>query len=314
MNLASLLFREEPMPTYNIKQNCKVYIVRGSSRYKLEVYPDLGFSQTFEEKAQNVKTLHDQFAMFEKAIINKANPADFNFTCLLVKGQDFQVIGDWLTQQANVTSDESLYSYDVYVDTGVHIFKITKGVLTRATFQIQKEAVITVSIQGTASKLERFGPTGTTIPGTLVARDAVHEGIIPRRLLIEKDSIVVDNIVGVSVELVNNVQWVEYDTLHKSLYVTSPSETQVPEVFVVSSKVLSGTVQKYLTEDASDVQGWSTNSTLRIRVGDESSYFLDINIPQVVYTTNVGTENVFTQTYSFRMTHSPSNIADVINY
>lgn len=312
--MASLLFREETMTAYSFKKKCKVYIVRGSSRYKLEVYPDLSFSQTFEEKANSVKTLHDQSAVFEKATINKANPADFGFTCLLVKGNDFKVIGDWLTQQANLTSDEALYTYDIYVDTGVHIFKITKGVLSRATFQIQKESVLTVTLQGSATKLEIFGPSGTTIPGTEVARDLVHEAIIPRRLLVEKDSQVMENIVGLSFEVVNNIQWIQYDTVHKSLYVTGPTTVQLPEVFVVSSKTLSGTIQTYLTEDTSDVQNWSTNSSLRIRVGDYDNYFLDLNIPEMVITNNIGAEEVFTQTYTFRMTHNPSNLANVLNY
>lgn len=303
------------MTTYSFKQNCKVYLVQGNLRWKIEVYPDLTFSQTFEEKSHNVKTLHDQNAMFEDATINKANPADFSFTCLLVKGDDFNVIGNWLTLRNGLGSDEALTTYDIYVDNGVDIFKITKGVAVRATFQMIRDQLITVSLQGTASQLTKFGPTGTAIPGVLQVRDEVHTPIIIRRLVIELDGVVLPNIAGLTLELSNEVQWIEYDTLHKSLYVTSASDTQVPEAFVVSKKVLSGTIQQYLTDTNSDnLQSWSTNSTLRIRVGDSSVYYLDINMPKVVFTNRIQPDVLFSQAYDFRLISSPTNVYDVLKY
>jgi hypothetical protein len=303
------------MPAYSFKRNCKVYLVQGSSRWKIEVYPDLNFSQTFDEKAIKVKTLHDQNAMFDEAAVTKANPADFNFTVLLVKGDDFNIIGDWLTTKVGTDSVEALTTYDLYVDTGVDIFKLEKGIATRATFAIQKDALVTVSIQGTASKLTRFGVSGTTIPGTLQTMDVSLTPIIVRSMQIDLDGVVLPHIAGVSVELVNQIEWLEYETLHKSLYVTSASDTQYPEAFVVSEKVLSGTIQQYLTDnDNNKAQTWSTNSTLRIRIGDGSSYYLDINMPAVKWTNRLGVEEVFLQTYDFRMTHSPASVATVLNY
>jgi hypothetical protein len=301
--------------SYSFRRNCEVYLVSGSSKWKLEIYPDLNFSQTFNETAVKVKTLHDQTAMFDEAVINKANPADFNFTVLLVKGSDFNIIGDWLTTMVGTSSDESLTAYDIYVDTGADIFKLEKGVATRGTFAIQKDQLITVSIQGQATKLTRFGPTGTTIPGTLQSRDASLLPIIIRSMQIDLDGVNLPHIAGVSIELANQVDWIEYDTLHKSLYVTSASDSQSPEAFVVSGKVLSGTIQQYLTEDTnSRLQTWSTASTLRIRVGDGSAYYLDVNMPAVMFTNRLNVEEVFLQTYDFRMTHSPSSLATVLNY
>lgn len=294
------------MAFYSFKKNCTVYIVRGSQRWKIEVYPDLTFSQTFDEMAHNVKTLHDQNAMFEEATINKANPANFSFTSLLVTGDDFKILGDWLANPA---------LYDIYVDTGVDIFKITQGVLSRATFQIFKDRLLTVSMEGTASRLTRFGASGTTIPGTIQTRDIIHTPVIPRALNIELDGVEVKNINGLSLELVNDVQWLEYDTLHKSLYVTSATDTQYPEAFFVSKKTLSGTIQQYLTDsNGSKVQTWSTNSTLRIRVHNGTAYYLDVNMPKVKISSRLDPGEVFIQNYDFRMTHSPANVTDVLNY
>jgi len=304
------------MPSYSFKQNCKVYLVSGSQRWQIEVYPDLEFSQTFNEKAINVKTLHDQNAMFEEAIINKANPANFSFTVLLPAGNDFNVIGDWLTKRNELGSDEALYSYDVYVDTGVDIFKITKGVASRATFQIYKDRILTVSIEGTASALTRFGTSGIDdIPGTVQIRDNPIIPVIPRGLLIELDGVELKNINGLAIELVNDIQWLEYDTLHNSLYVSSAADVQLPAAFVVSKKTLSGTIQQYITdENNSRMQSFSTNSTLRIRVSNGSAYYLDVNMPKVVFTNNIQPGEVFVQSYSFRMTTSLALITDVLNY
>jgi hypothetical protein len=300
------------MAFYNFKKNCKVYLV-SSSKYKIEVYPDLTFGQTFEEKAVNVKTLHAQNAMFEHAIINKANPATFSFTVYLSTGNDFIVLGDLLTKNG---ADEALNSCDIYVDTGVDIFKITKGVFGRATFQINKNQIITVSLEGTASKLNRFGPSGTVIPGTTATRDAsTVPAIIPHRLLVELNGEEVKNVAGVTLELTNDVSWVDYTSLHKSLYVTNASDSQYPERFVVSKKVLSGTIQQYLTdENRGRVQTWSTNIPLRIRVGTESQYFLDVNMPGVVYTNRLEVSDLFLQNYDFRMVYSPSEVSDVLGY
>lgn len=295
------------MPSYSFKKNCKVYIVQDVSRWKIEVYPDLNFSQTFEEKTRKVKTLHDQNAMFDDAIITKANPLDFNFTVLLVKDNDFTIIGDWLAGAST--------TYDIYVDTGVDIFKLEKCIASRGTFLLQREQLITVSIEGQGSRLTYFGPAGTAIPGTLQARDSALTPIIIRSMQIDLDGVALPNIAGVSLELSNDIQWLEYETLHKSLYVTNASNTSVPEAFVVSGRTLSGTIQQYLTDtNNSRVQTWSTNSTLRIRVGDGNSYYLDVNIPSAKFTNRIEVQDVFLQTYDFRMTSNPSVLSTVLNY
>lgn len=312
--MASLFFDGETMSDYSFLKNSKLYIVRGTSRYKLEIYPDLSFSQTVEEQQRSVKTLHEQHAMFDAAIINKANPADLSFTVLLVEGNDFKVVGDWLTTLVGTTSDRALETYDVFVDTGVHIFKIHKAVLTSATIQLQKGSLITVSLQATASKLSRFGPSGTALPGSAVPRDPLQRAAIPRWVSVERSGVPVGNISSITVEVRNDVNWIEYDTLHKSLYVTSPSETQVPEDFVVSGRTLSGTIARYLTEAAEEPTGWSIGESLRIRVGDGATTYLDVNLPATVITKALGVGDVYSEFLTFRMTHNPTSLADVFIY
>jgi len=291
---------------YSFKQECKVYISNGIQKWKLEVYPDLNFSQTFNEQATSVKTLHDQNAVFEEATINSANPANFNFTVLLVKGTDFDIINGWLTTYTG--NDEALLTYDVYVDTGTQIFKIRKSVLERATFVIARDSLVTVSISGSAAQLSIHGVAGTNIPGTLQGRDASLTPIIPHLNSVLLNGVALSNLSGITFELSNEVQWLEHKTLHKSLYVTSASDTMYPEAFVVSKKVLSGTIVQYLINTA-NAQTWSTNSTLRIRVGDSSGYYIDLNMPRVVITNRIQPDSVFMQTYDFRMLDNPAQIS-----
>jgi hypothetical protein len=295
------------MTAFSFKRNSAVYLVRGNSKWKIEIYPDLNFSQTFDQTGIKVKTLHSQLSLFEEASITKANTANFNFTVLLVKGSDFNIIGNWL-----VGVDDTLDTYDMYVSTGTDTFKLEKAVLTRGTFQILKDQLITVAVTGEATKLTRFSGE---IPGTLQSRDASLDPLIVRSMRIDLDSATLPHISGVTLELSNDVSWVPYENLQKSLYVTNASDSQSPEAFVVAGKVLSGTIQQYLTETTnSRLQTWSTNSTLRIRVGDSSAYYLDVNIPSVVFTNRVNVEDVFLQTYDFRMTHSPTALGTILNY
>lgn len=310
------------MPAYHFKQNCKVYTVSSVNgtlqRHKLDVYPDLSFSQTFDEQAINVKTLHDQDAMFEDAVINKANPANFNFTILLKNSVQHETVGNLLTYK-NPSRDgsvEALYSSDLYIDTGVDIFKLTKCVFERGTYQIQRDALITVSVSGTASQLSRFGPTGTVIPGTLSTGVATVEAVIPRATTVDLDGVELTNINGITLELANNIEWINYDNLHKSLSITEPSGTMYPEAFVVSSKTLSGSIRQYLTDaNNSRLNTWSQGSTLRIRVGDLGpTYYLDVNMPSVVFTNRLEAGDLFMQIYDFRMRTTPTDLSTVLNY
>lgn len=310
------------MPFYTFKRNCKVWLVtsvNGSlNRYELDVYPDLSFSQTFDEESRTVKTLHDQDSMFEAASITKANPANFTFTVLVNNSLAHETVGNMLTfkNPSRDGSVEALYSSDIYIDTGVDVFKLTKAVFERGTYQISKESLVTVSVNGTASKLSRFGASGTAIPGTLISSTATVKGIIPRIVRVDLDNVEIINIAGITLEIVNEVNWLEYSTLHKSLEITGPADTSYPEAFVVSSKQLTGSVTQYLTDaNSSRLNSWSTTSSLRIRVGDFGPvYYFDANMPQVVFTNRLQTDEAFMQVYDFRMTTNPSDLSTIINY
>jgi hypothetical protein len=312
------------MANYHFKKKCIVSIVDpyNNARHVISSYPDLSFSQTFDEQAQNVKTLHDQNAMFEDAVINKANTANFNFTFLVNDSYSAsEVIFEYALKSNPTQSDGSyryLYDFDLYIDTGTSIFKVEFAVIEGLTLQISRDQLVTATVHGTARKLSVYGPTGTAIPGVISAPNAVRNvtGIIPGAVRVDIDAVEQPNIANISLEISNSVEWIEYDTLHKSLAVTSPSDTMYPEAFFVSNRRLSGSITQYLTDaNSSKLNTWSTASSLRIRVGRSPNVFdIDINIPRVVLTNRLDTGDVFTQIYDYRMLSNPADVTTVFDY
>lgn len=308
------------MPSFNFKRNIKFYVVTDGLKYQLEINPDISFSQTFEEDAQKVKTLHAPKDMFSSATIVKASPANFNFTMPLHTHTEVKPILDLLLKYDDTNLLETtLKAVDLYVDTGEEIFKLQTAVFERGTFNLDKAQVVSVSISGTAAKLSKFGPSGAAIPGVLQSSTvnyALPEYIECRFLEVLVNGVEQKDIVGLSVEVANNVNWVPYDNLHKSLAISGPSDTVYPEAFVVSDRTLSGVVQQYLTdENIDETLTWDTNATVKISVGNVfESFKLVFDIPNAVYTSRVDASELFLNGYDFRMVSNPQDLSEVVVY
>jgi len=295
------------MPSYSFKRNVKFYIVRGSEKYSVSVNPDISFSQTFDERPYTVKTLHSPTNFFEGATINKASPANFNFSMPFGLNGEVDISLDWLTSGTDLL--------DVYVDTGTEIFKIEKAVLESGIFQLAKGQLVTVSFTGTASKLAKMEKP-FVIPGVLQELGnlvgPLTDALIPKFMKVELDGVELENITSASIELRNDVQWIENNTLHSSLKVISASDTLYPEAFVVSKKVLSGNIQQYVTdENSARVQTWSTNSTLDITLGNDAPV-IQFSLPSVVFTNRIEPGDVFLQNYDYRLNSNSASLTEII--
>ncbi len=305
------------MPFYNFKKKVQFYVVVGTLKYLVDIYPDVSFSQTFDESSRKVKTLHTQTNMFDQAVITNANPANFNFTMPLYTSLEVKPVLALLLNYATGTSEVTLTTADIYVDTGVEIFKLEKAVFERGTFNISRGDVVTVSISGTASKLSLFGLSGTTIPGTLQAATSASSTFLQANyMLVQLNGATQANVQSVSVEVANDVQWLPNNTLHKSLAVTGPSDTTYPGGFVVSGRTVSGILSEYLTDtNASNAQSWSVTGTLLISLANVINvYSLSFNLSQVVYTNRVQTDELFLHNYDFRLTANPADLSTLITY
>lgn len=305
------------MPSYNFKKKVKFYIVIGGLKYLVDIYPDVSFSQTFKESSRKVKTLHAQTDMFDAAIINEASPANFNFTMPLYVTLEVKPILAMLLDYDTSSSEVTLKTADIYVDTGVEIFKLEKAVFERGTFNIGRAEIVTVSISGSASKLSLFGVSGTTIPGTQQTTTSGTSTFLETRfmqVLLGGSELL--NVHAVSLEVANEVQWLANNTLHKSLAVTGPSDTTYPEGFVVSGRTVSGTIQQYLTDaNISSAQTWSTSGVMSVSIGRIiNTYSLVFSFPEAVYTNRIQPEELFLQNYDFRLTYNPASLSTLITY
>lgn len=300
------------MPFYNFKQKTKLYLVYAGNQYSVDIYPDVSFSQTFNETPIEVKTLHNQYNMFDKATITRANPANFNFTIPLLRQSDLKVIFDLLIDYDTTNTEVTLKSFDLYFKLDTVTYAINNCVIESGVFQIVKDRFISLAVSGSGSKLYEF--TGT-IPGVVVARSSSSTYVAPNAMSIQVNSVTQAYVTAVSLEVSNSVQWLDYDTLHKSLSITGVSGTMYPETFVVSKRNVSGSVQKYITDDNnSTVNTWAVDVPLRIRVGASSSaYLLDFNFPTVVYTNRLDVQDIYIQSFDFRLTSSPTSLSSIMS-
>ncbi len=302
------------MAIYNFKKELKLYIVYAGLKYPLDIYPDITFSQTFSETAVPVKTLHSQTDMFENAVITKANPANFSFTTPILLDGDINIVLQLLADYDTTSTEATLKTADLYVEMNTGVYKLEKAVFEQGTFQIQRNQFITVSVTGTAKKLqEHVG----AIPGTLTPRLSGTGGYAaPTSLEIKIGSNIQTNISSVSLELANNVQWVDYTTLQNSLGISSASQSMTPEAFVVGSRTFSGNVQQYVTDETDgNVSTWEIGQPLYIRTGNlNSAWLLDVELPSIVYTKRPDLQDLLMQSYDFRLNSNPTSMAEVIKY
>jgi hypothetical protein len=300
------------MPVYNFKKRIKLYVVYAGLRYKLDIYPDISFSQTFEETEVPVKTLHQQLNMFSDALITKANPLNFSFTIPALGETDMDVMHNLLLDYDSSNVEVTLKPFDIYVETDSDIYKLEYCVLETGTFQITRNALVTLSLAGTGRKLSRYAASGTTIPGTLQTRSANNTYIIAKAMEVSIGGAVQASVSGLTLEIQNSIEWVDYTTIHKSLDVTNAGTTQYPGDFVVSKRQVTGTIVTYVTELSNNTTTWSIGGALRIRVGNTTAYNIDFNIPSVVYTNRVDIGDLITQAYDWRMTSNPTSLSTLI--
>ena len=299
------------MPSYNFKKETKLYIVTSEGySYAVQILPDFSVSQTFSESEVKVRTLHEPQKLFDDAVITKANPANFNFTVPLIYETSnsfiFKLVRD-------LTSSYSLNNFDLYIGGAAGLFKLEKAVLETATFQINRNSLLTLALAGTARKLTPFNGA---VPGITASLTTGSTYVIPNAVEIMLDSSVKTNIVGVTLELTNKVTWLDFTTLQDSINASSYSGTMYPQEYVLEGRTLSGNIQQYITNlNIDNVNNWANHIPLRIRTGDSSSkWLLDVNIPSIVFTNRLEVQDIYTQSYDFRMTSSPTDMSSVISY
>lgn len=303
------------MPSFSFKKEVEVRVVHGTTptRYKIDV-SDIEFGQTFQETSYAVKTLHNQ-SSFEGSVINRANPAEFSLSFYLLKEDTHKVLFDRLLD---------CETFDLYISNpggnplGTQpdpipdeVWKLEKCVIQDGTFEINGSRPLRLAITGEAKKLSKF--TGA-IPGGSDPTPTTSTYIVPdlSTFTLGSDD-VSKSIVGMSVSLQNDINWNNYNTVQGATTATNATTSQYPENFSVGTKVLSGTISKYLEDESTSVLTWNTNTSLRLRAGNGTQE-LDFNITNCSFTNRMSTSDVFLEEYNWRMTQNPTALSSVITY
>lgn len=292
------------MPTYNFKQEAQVYVVSGGNRHRIDV-TDVSFSQTFSEESYPVKTLHAQNNLFEASVINKANVANFSFSVPALTQADYTILETLLLNAS---------SFDLFVKTEADTFKLETAVITNGSFVIERSRPLSIEIQGEGGKLTR----GATLTGTLQSRSVTKNYVIPV-LDITLNSTSLSNIVGVNMELQNEVEWTPYTTVGAGISATSAATSMFPSTFTLSKKILAGSITQYLTDsNTSNTLQWDTDASLAIKAGNGQSgaSFRGFSFGPATcsFTNRINTGNIFLQNYDWRLVQNPSSLATILKY
>jgi len=242
------------MANFRFLKEASLYVVYGSNKYKLDTN-EISFSQSFKEKSYEVKTIQEQ-SSFEGSVINEANPANFSFNVPLLKEVRNKVVVDRLID---------CESFDLYISTEQDVLKLRKCVIQDGTFEINKSRPLRLAVSGEASKLSNY--TGT-IPGTLqntTVTDSTYTLATIDTLTLGGEDISSD-VVSLTVELQNDIEWNKYNTLQGTYSTTSASTSMYPSNYTIGTRMLGGTITKYLKDDA--ILDWGVDKELTLTLGD----------------------------------------------
>jgi len=291
------------MPNLSFRQEVVVRVVYNGTRYKIGV-TEIDFGQTFQERSFEVKTLHNQ-SSFEGSVINQANPAEFSLTTPLLEEDTNKVLFDRLLDTA---------TFDIYISTqSADVWKLEKCVIQDGTFEINKSRPLRLAISGEASKLSKYSGT---IPGSDPAA-TTSTYIVPALTVLTLGSDdVSSSVVGLSVELQNDINWNDYNTLQGAVSATNAATSMYPENFTSGTKVLGGSISKYLEDGSTSPLTWNSNTSLRLKAGTPGATFrgIDFNISNCSFTNRVSSGDVFREEYNWRMIQNPAALSSVITY
>lgn len=305
--------------SFEFRKQGLVWLEYANTYYRLHTTEEVTFDQAFKQEAPKKKTLHAQKDLFEGSTIVEANPANFSFELFMVdetSTHQHKPLDLLLNYSGNTLDTFNLYF--VYADNDPAVYyKIEKCVFTSGAFKIPTKGIMLVELQGKGTKLTR---TEGTFSGTDSNFDSNPSFAVSRDFKVTVGSDTLDNILGASLEVQNNIEWIKNTTVQKGRVVDSATNTTFPEKFTLNKRTLSGTIQQYVSKtdsaSTSNLQTWQQDTTVRIRAGlSSSNYQLDVNMPNACSFTNRAAINeIFQQNYDYRLMTNPSDLNTYFTY
>lgn len=288
------------MSQFSFKRDSELYIVYGSSQYKLDI-SEINFSQTIQEDSYSNKTLQEQ-NFFEQSQIYKVNPANFMFTIPAIREGDLKVIFNRLLD---------CNEFSLYVKTSQDLFSISECAVTKGVFLADKYAPLRLKITGQGSKLTREGDASTAIPGTPVARSAgrTYNRVKDIAIYIDTGS-AIDSLTEVNVELVNTIKWRNDLTIRSC---ESEQTLTYPTNFYLEKKALRGSFNSHIVDDFEIFK----NSALEIKIGEiigATHYGFSFDLDNVFILPRLRTGEIFEYAYTWRLVSEPASLHEIIDY
>lgn len=287
---------------YNFKKNAKLYIVEldgngtATNQHSIEIYSDITASQTFDEQGYKRKTLHNLTDMHDHAVVNNANVANFSFTTPILDVAATPIV---LTLGREYSSG-TLTSFDAYIQSDNVIYKLTKCIIESLAFNIEREAILTASISGTASKLSKFGNVGAvTVPGTPVSIGSKSYAYI-HKMNVSVNGVVLDSIASINIDLKSDMSWSSNNTVNEAVAGTM----MYPTSYVMQGRTFSGSITQFLTSvNVDSLTDTSTTAPIVISIYNKgaSTAILEFNLPSTVFTRRLNFEELINRVYDFRL-------------
>ena len=286
------------MPTYNFRQEAEVYVVSGGTTHRIHV-TDISFGQTFSEESYPVNTIHSPNDLFEASVINKANVANFSFSVPAIVQSNYTILETLLLGASE---------FDLYIKTQADVYRLRQSVMTNGSFVIERSRPLSLEISGEASQLYK-GVTGFTATSLITSKSYT----IPI-VDVTIDGGTLTDVVNITMELQNDVQWIPYTTVNNAV----SSTTMYPSGFKISKKILAGSITQYLTDgNSSNTNSFNTNASISIKAGNglSGSFFRGFSLGPATcsYTNRIDIGNVFLQSYDWRVVEN-TTLSSILNY
>ena len=296
----------------------KVYIqttnlLGATTTYRLHVQ-NIEFNQAFKQESYKTKTLHHKFdeGWYQGSSITTANNANFSISIHMV--DESSTHQHKLIELLLKTESRKPETFTLFIDPQKEdkIYKIESCVLTSGAFNMPRGGIMTADFEGQGTKLTRIDAITLTDSSYTETKDLSFA--VAKRVDVTINSKSLENILGVTLEVQNDIEWIKSKTLQSSLSVSSATNSIYPANFVLQKRTVAGNITQYVNKrviqplqayyDQSDdnIQTWKENIPIHIKAGlSTSNYQLNAQLTPCSYTNRVNPSEAFTQSYDFRL-------------
>ncbi len=307
----------------------KVYIqttnlVGVVSTFRLHVQ-NIEFNQAFKQESYKTKTLQEQSSWYEGSSITTANNANFSISIHMV--DESSTHQHKLIELLLETDTKTLKTFTLFIDPQKEdkIYKIESCIITSGSFNLPRGGIMTADFEGQGTKLSRINADSVTLTDSSYDTDPTFA--VAKRVDVTINSKALENVLGVTLEIQNDVEWIKSKTLQSSLSVSSATNSIYPANFVLSKRTVAGNITQYVNKrvtqplqayyDQSDdnIQTWKENIPIHIKAGLASNnYQLNAQLTPCSYTNRVNPSEVFTQSYDFRLLRQVTPLNTLIQH